>query len=237
MPGQAGGSPKRPEGFDGAAAVTRSLLGYGVVAGVFYLAVGLILALTRNGFELSRHALSLLMLGEHGWMQRANLLLTGLMTVAAAVGFARALRGSTSARRTGTLLGIYGVALMLSGVFPPDPMEGFPPGAATGDASLAGILHLAFGGIGLLALAAAAVVVGGWFASQDLERWAVYSRVAAAGVVVGFLGGAALATHTAGVALLWIAVVIGWAWLAGASVQTYRTVPHPDPDRRDAEPA
>jgi hypothetical protein len=32
----------------------------------------------------------------------------------------------------------------------------------------------------------------------------------------------------AGVALLWLAVVAGWAWLLVASVRAYRTVPHPD---------
>ena len=64
-------------GFDRHAAVTRSLLGYGVLAGVFYLVVGLILALTRDGFDVTRYPLSLLMLGEDGWMQRANLMVTG----------------------------------------------------------------------------------------------------------------------------------------------------------------
>src|SRR5690606_16609679 len=44
--------------FDGAAAVTRSLLGYGVVAGVFYLVVGVVLGMTREGFDFGRHPLS-----------------------------------------------------------------------------------------------------------------------------------------------------------------------------------
>lgn len=227
---------RRPEGFDSAAAVTRSLLGYGVAAGVFYLGVGLVLALTRDGFDLSRHALSLLMLGDYGWLQRGNLLLTGLMTVAAAVGFARALAPRREARRAGVLLSVFGVSLVMSGIFPPDAMEGFPPEATIDDdPSLTGILHLAFGGIGFLALAAAAVSVGGWFASREEQRWASYSRGAAVLVIAGFVGGAALATYTAGIALLWLAVVAGWAWLAGASVQVYRTVPHPD--RRDPKTA
>ena len=43
--------------LDTGAAVTRSLLGWGVVAGPFYVVVGLVLALTRPGFDLSTHAL------------------------------------------------------------------------------------------------------------------------------------------------------------------------------------
>jgi len=54
--------------LDRGAAVTRSLLGWGVVAGPFYVVVGVILAITRPGFDLTRHALSLLTLGDLGWL-------------------------------------------------------------------------------------------------------------------------------------------------------------------------
>lgn len=40
-----------------------------------------------------------------------------------------------------------------------------------------------------------------------------------------------LATSAAGVALLWVAVVASYAWLAAASVVLYRRVPHPDGTR------
>jgi hypothetical protein len=49
-----------------AAAVTRSLLGYGPLAGASYLASGLAQALTRDGFDLRRHDLSLLANGPLG---------------------------------------------------------------------------------------------------------------------------------------------------------------------------
>ena len=57
--------------LDRTAAITRSLLGWGAVADPYSLAVGLALALTRPGFDPSRHALSLLMLGDWGWIQHA----------------------------------------------------------------------------------------------------------------------------------------------------------------------
>jgi Protein of unknown function (DUF998) len=69
---------------DRAAAVTRSLLGYGVLAGPFHLVVGLAQARTRDGYELTRHDLSLLANGPDGWIQGANLILTGLIAIAAA---------------------------------------------------------------------------------------------------------------------------------------------------------
>lgn len=223
------------QGFDRAAAVTRSLLGWGVVAGPFYLAVGTALALTRDGFDLSRHQLSLLMLGDGGWMQRANLILCAVMTIAAAAGFRRAGRGS-AAVRAGTLIGVYGFGLIGSGIFAPDPMSGFPAGAPE-QVTASGVLHMAFGLVQFLALAAAALVAAGWFARRGDRRAARYSRVSAAVIVVGFAGGAALSAGVAGVVLLWLAVVAGWAWLLVASVCVYRTVPHPDAHRRIAVPA
>jgi len=225
-------STKNREGFDGAAAVTRSLLGWGVVAGPFYLMVGTALALTRDGFDLTQHQLSLLMLGDGGWMQRANLILSGVMTIAAAIGFHRASRGS-KADRTGTLVLVCGLGLIGSGIFAPDPMRGFPAGAPE-QVTFSGIMHMTFGLIQFVALAAAAIVAARWFARRGSGDTATYSRISAAVIIAGFAGGAALSTTGAGVALLWLAVVAGWAWLLVASISAYRTVPHPDAHRRVA---
>lgn len=219
------------EGVDMGAATTRSLLGWGVVAGPIYLVFGLVLAVTRPGFDVAVHPLSALLLGESGWLQLLNLVLSGVMTGAAAVGLARALQGRR-VRAAAGLVGVYALCLVLSAVFPPDPMRGFPPGAPE-QASSSGVLHLAFGGIGFLALGSAALVVASAFAGVA----AVASRVAGIVVIAGFLGGAALSSGGAGIALLWLAVVAGWAWLACACVVLYRNVPHPVLARRVGDQA
>jgi hypothetical membrane protein len=79
-------------------AVTRSLLGYSLLAGPFYLIAGLIEASTRSGYDLARHDLSLLANGPLGWIHITVLVLTGVMTIAAAFGMRRAMAG----RRGGT---------------------------------------------------------------------------------------------------------------------------------------
>ena len=56
---------------------TRALLICDLIAGPFYIVVGLIQALTRPGFDLMRHDLSLLANGDLGWIQITNLVLTG----------------------------------------------------------------------------------------------------------------------------------------------------------------
>jgi hypothetical protein len=218
-------------GFDGKAAVTRSLLGWGVVAGPFYVVVGLALALTRPGFQLADHALSLLMLGEWGWMQRVNLTLAALMVLAAALGFQRAIR-SGRGLAIAVLLDVYGLCLILSAIFAPDPMRGFPPGSEGGVATTSGILHLVFGALGFLALAAAAFAYAGWCRSIGERGRATLGIVLGAVVVVGFFGGAAFAMIPLGVLLLWIAVLAGWLWLALASAHVYAWSPHPERARR-----
>lgn len=224
--------PSGEAGFDRAAAVTRSLLGYGVLAGVFYVVVGLVQAFAREGFDLSRHSLSLLANGPWGWVQTVNFMVAGLMVIAAAVGIARAM---SPARAPAVLVAIYGVTLMVAGLFAADPMDGFPIGTPPGvpdDTSVAGIIHLAAGGIGFVTLAAAFVAVGSSFIRHADTSMATKSRIAAAILLVAFLAGAATATSTIGVVLLWTAVLVGWGWLAAISVALYRATPHPDIHRR-----
>jgi hypothetical protein len=146
--------------FDRGRAVTKSLLGWGVVAGPFYVVVGLAQALLVPGFDLSRHALSLLLLGPLGWIQWLNLVLSGLMVLAAAVGFARLLPRRRNVWAA-VFLGLYGISLVAAAIFPPDPMGGFPVGGTDATtASTSGLLHLAAGAIGFVSLAVAAVIVG-----------------------------------------------------------------------------
>ncbi|WP_211319504.1 DUF998 domain-containing protein [Quadrisphaera granulorum] len=226
--------------LDGSAAVTRSLLGWGVVAGPFYVVLGLALALTRPGFELSHHALSLLMLGEHGWLQRTNLVLTGLMVLAAALGAARALRDGRGLA-IATTTAIYGLALLASAVALPDPAAGFPPGSAdvptATTISTHGLLHIVFGALGFLALAVGTFAEATWRASLGERGAARRSRLLGAVVLVGFLAGAALAQLVIGTLLLWVAVLAGFAWLALATARLYAHVPHPLYARRSAPAA
>src|SRR5829696_5839301 len=102
------------------AEATRALLACGVAAGPLYVVVGAIEAFAREGFDPTRHDLSLLANGKWGWIHVALLVTSGLLTVLGAVGMRRALGG-----RGGTwgplLLGVYGVGLIGAGLFVADP--------------------------------------------------------------------------------------------------------------------
>ena len=219
--------------LDRRAVVTRSLLGWGVVAGPFYVVVGVVLALTRPGFDLSRHALSLLTLGDLGWFQRANLVLTGCMVLAAGLGVIRAIR-SGRGLAIGALVLVDGAALVLSAIFIPDPAGNFPPGVPGGEVTASGVLHLVFGALGFVAMAGAALAHSAWSRGIGARGRAIVALLLGAVILVGFFAGAALSSGPAGVALIWLAVLAQWAWLGLACAQIYAWSPHPLGERASA---
>jgi hypothetical membrane protein len=218
-------------GFDRSAEVTRLLLRCGVLVGPFYLAVGLMQALVRDGFDLSRHALSHLANGPGGWVQTANFVISGLMVIAAAIGFARALRPHS--RAAGWVLATFGVGMLVAAVFPADPVDGFPPGTPEGNpttVSAAGLVHFAAGGIGFLALAVSSVVVARALSRRNESSMARLSFFSGLALLAGFFLPPALSSATAAIAGIWFAVVVGWAWLAITSRHLYRA--SADPNRQ-----
>jgi hypothetical protein len=213
---------------DRTSAITRSMLGYGVLAGPFYVAAGLVQALTRKGFDLAHDDLSLLANGSLGWIQIANLVLSGLMTIAAAVGMRRALRGTAGGTWGPRLVAGYGVGLMLAGAFVADPMNGFPVGAPPGhpaSTSWHALLHLFTGGLAFMCLIAACLVFARLFTRQHHRGWAVYSAVSGLLFLVSFLGIASGSGSAVIVLGFTAGVLVAWAWLAALSIHLYHTTP------------
>jgi len=203
--------------------VTKSLLGYGVIAGPIYVLVSLTQALTRAGFDPGRHAWSQLSNGDLGWLQITNLMLTGLMTVAAAIGLRRA---TAPGRWVPRLVGAYGVAMVAAGVFRADPALGFPLGtpAQFHDVSWHGTLHFVAGGIGFAAIIAACLILGSRFAAENRPGWALFSRVTGVLFLAGFVAIASGSGSAAAILAFTAAVILISAWLSAVSVHFYRRV-------------
>ena len=60
----------------------KFLLACGVALGPLFYVVVVAQIVTRTGFDISRHPLSLLSLGDAGWIQITNFILTGLLAIA-----------------------------------------------------------------------------------------------------------------------------------------------------------
>src|SRR5581483_2877484 len=140
----------------GVGMTNKTLLRCGAIAGPLYVVVGLAQALTRPGFDITKHAWSMLTLGELGWIQIANFIVTGVLVLAGAVGLRRAM-GTKAAP---ILVGIFGASMIGAGIFRPDPAQGFPAGAPeVAPMSWHGMLHFMLGGIGFLCLIVACFLI------------------------------------------------------------------------------
>lgn len=205
--------------------ITKSLLGYGVIAGPLYIVAVAAQVATREGFDPTRHAASQLVNGDLGWIQIATFLVTGAMTIAAAVGVRRALGVGGSPAWASGLLGAYGAALVMAGFFRADPSDGFPPGTPPGMAEPTwhGLVHLAVAGIGFIALVAACFVFAARFSGSGEGGWAWFSRIT--GIV--FAGTFVLVASGVGavaILLFTAAVVLAWVWLTAISIKLYKGV-------------
>lgn len=211
-PAQAEATVRRP--------ATRRLVSCGLLAGPLFVVAFLIQGWMKgSGYDPMRHPVSSLALGDHGWVQTANFLVCGLLTIACAVGLWR-----SCLRAGAVLIGIWGLGLVGAGVFVTDPVSGFPVGTPHAlEYTTIGALHDGFSLPAFLALAAAQVVLSGghgW-------KWRVYSLLSAIAFAVTFLlAGTGFDQNqslvdTAGF-FQRVAVTIGWAWLFALSLRVLR---------------
>ncbi|MGQ0549176.1 MAG: DUF998 domain-containing protein [Armatimonadota bacterium] len=187
------------------------LLTCGVVAGPLFIIVALIQAFTRSGFDPRRHPLSLLSLGDLGWIQIANFVVGGMLFFASAVGMRRALHPGPGRKWGPWLIGAFGVSLVAGGVFLADPAFGFPPGTPEGapaQLSWHGIVHGVAPIVGFLSLIAACFVFARRFASRGQRGWAAYCT--ATGAVV--LALSVWPSFSGDFVPLWVALVLGFGW-------------------------
>lgn len=202
---------------------SRILLACGVVAGPLYLVVAAVQAVTREGFDLRRHAVSLLSNGDLGWVQIANFVVTGLLVVVAAVAMRRVLNAGPGRTWGPVLVGLYGVGVVASGVLVADPADGFPIGTPPGvpeQVSWHGALHFVAGGVAFLSLVAACLVFGRRFARLGRPGWARYSLVTGVGFLAVWSALVASGGTSPAVNLAFaVAVAAGWVWVSALAAR------------------
>jgi hypothetical protein len=201
---------------------TEWLLLAGATGALLFPAVALVEGATRPGYNAWTHYVSELSLSDQGWMQIANFVACGLLIVAGAVGLARALPAGPGSTWGPRLVGLFGVSLVLAGVFVTDPLHGYPADAvASASHTVHGMIHGLNGAVCFSALAAAGGVFARYFAGRS-RRWAVASLLVGILVPVLFVATQAssvlsdtgvLADAPTGV-LQRITIVGGWSWLA-----------------------
>jgi hypothetical protein len=214
-------------------ASTEFLLFCGVIGPPLFFAVLLIEGATRPGYSAWRTDGSYLALSNQGWEQIANFIVFGLLCIAFAVGLRRIWRTGRASVWGPLLVGLFGLGLLIAGVFVTDPGGGYPPGAPINGSPQTwhGWVH---GINGLLlfnvVLPAACFVLARRFAADPQNRrWATYSWMTGALILLISIPstiGVPIAEN-AGFPVLdgliqRVEIFIGWAWIALIALHLWR---------------
>ena len=202
---------------------TNLLLLCGALAGPFFSLVWFIAGLNRANYDPMRYPISSLSIGELGWIQIVNFLITGSLLLAFAVALWQILRRPSGSTWGPLLIGLMGVGLIGAGIFVTDPLNGYPPGTPLlpTERTAHGILHDLFGVPVFLGLPIACLVFARFFGRQGDRNWSRYSLWSGVGMFAVFfvarLGFRLLPTYpglAANFGLLQrITLLIGFAWL------------------------
>lgn len=172
---------------------TRRQLAALVVGFPLWAGVSVAQAATREGFDILRHPLSLLSVGDLGWLQITNFVVAGVLGVVGARGLRTAMRGAPGGIWAPRLVSTAGVGLVAAGAMVMDPGANFPVGAPA-DLPLVSwhaFGHMVAGTVTFVSLIAVCFVLG-----RHLTR--------------GGRRGLAIGSRTAGLAL-----ALGWGWAMG----------------------
>jgi hypothetical membrane protein len=203
---------------------TMLLIACGAIGPLLFIIVLLIEGATRPGYSAWHNYGSSLSLGPGGWVQITNFIVCGLLTLCFAIGLRQVFRTGKSSVWGPILLGVFGVSLMVAGVFVTDPGMGYPPSThSSGPQTLHGTIHGINGIIAFGSLAIACFVMARRFAGDpNWKGWAFYSLVTGILVVFSFIAATVVSAMDAnGILpgsptglLQRIGIIAGWGWLA-----------------------
>lgn len=201
------------------AVAIRLALVCGVIGPLINIVVLLILGATRPYYNAWQVPDSNLELGEGGWLQITNYLVCGALMLGFTIGLRQVLRTGRGSTWGPILLGLFAISFIGLGIFLPDPVMGYPPGASS-TPTVQGIIHNIFGQLQFISLIAASFVMARRDAADPTERgWGWYS------VATGLLVAVSDVVFVATVKLLdggpgpaglisRLGIVIGWSWIA-----------------------
>ena len=226
---------------------TRCLLACGLAPALF-VAVLLVDGATRPGYSPMHHFGSELSLGSRGWVQVTNFIVTGTLLLGFAAGLRRALGSGRGWVAAPILAGVFGVTLIVAGIFPTDPKPGYPPGTAgTVEATtVPGMIHDLNALPCFAALTAAVLVLALRFAGEPGRRGWMWGSLAAGLVVpVTFVLTGALFRQAAAAGTLEasyhglvqrVTIALGFGWLSMIALLLLREQPN-RPAPQPARPA
>jgi hypothetical protein len=190
----------------------------------------LVIGSFRDRYNQLRLPISLLAVGNYGWIQIANFVVCGVSLIALALGLRAILTGRGSTWGP-LLIAVVGLGLVGAGLSPTDPGLGFPPGGqAEPGPTLHGHLHDVFSIAVFVGLPAAMFVLARHFDDRGERGWALCASICGVALVAGFIiilvafnSEAGLANVAGLTQRLWVA--IGFVSLSVMALRLLYTIP------------
>ena len=212
----------------------------GAIAGPLFASAFTAIGAARAGYDWERLPVSSLAIGRHGWLQRMNFVVAGVLYSCAGGGLRRSANRRVGPHAVPALVAGVGVGLIGSGVFVTDPVGGFRPGQGAGvdDArsgatapTRAGGLHNLFAipifaGIPVAAVARAATAV--WSRDYRGAGYSAASGLAMVGSFVMFGGAFGDESRLAGKGGIFqrLSIACGCGWLTALSLRALSSPAH-----------
>ena len=203
---------------------TKLLVVCGALGPLLFMLVLLIEGATRPGYDSWRQAGSVLSLGDQGWMQITNFIISGLLILCFGLGLRRTLHGGQGAVWGPLLLIAVGIGLIIAGIFVTDPALGYPPGTPPSSGFLSsfhGTIHFFFGGLVVFGglPAACFVLARRWTSEVQWKGWPTYSVMTGL-LMIAFFVAFVIAQDGGPAGLLErLSLSVGMAWIVLLALQ------------------
>jgi hypothetical protein len=173
---------------------TPHLLACGLAPAMFIVVI-MVAGFLRPDYDWVHHWGSELGLGPLGWIQSTNFIVTGVATTAFAFGLRRISRPGRGSLFGPLFTGLFGLSLIVAGVFVIDPQPGYAPlGTVAGQKTLHGMVH-DLNVLPCFAVLTAAILVFSYrFAGERRRAALAYSLASATVVLATFVASGILFT-------------------------------------------
>jgi hypothetical protein len=199
---------------------TKILIACGPVACLLSTLAVFIEGATRADYNSFRYPLSSLAIGESGWTQISNFIITGSLLFLFSVGLKKIFNSTNEKFRGPLLIRLVAIGLIGAGICYTDPVYGYPPDKPLllAQFTLRGHLHDGFSMLVFICLPAACFVFRKRFIAAGKKAWARYSVFTGFAIIVTFIftsmGFKQVAPFVDFAGLLQrLCIAFGWAWI------------------------
>ncbi len=203
---------------------TKWLLICGQLGCILFIVLFLIQGQLRAAYSPLKFPISSLSIGEFGWIQRINFLISGSLIFLFAIGFRRATPLLKNSLWTSRLFGAVALGLIGAGFCSSDPIYGYPMNAPLKIAqfTITGHLHDFFSIFVFVCLPIACFKMRNRFSEFNNQKWASFTLVSVIGMLSAFFLAAVgfkqtlLFVDFAGV-FQRLSIIFGFTWLIALS--------------------